>query len=320
MPEIRTLTGSIQPEALGFTNSHAHLVMDRDLILSKHPDFKLDDLDKICQEVELFKAAGGAALVEMSCIGVGRSPRKMLEIARRTSLNVIASTGLQHEGDYQDSHWRYFYTAEQIAKIFIEEIELGLDGFNYTGPLIDRLPAKAGVIKFGTHYQVITANQRKVIEAAALAHLQTGAPIATHTENGTMGFEQVELLISHGVKPEHVVVGHMDRNPDFYVHRQVAETGAYLCYDTPGRVKYFPETTFINLLRQMAEAGYSAQILWGGDVARRSYFVSYGGGPGLAYVPGKFLPRLRAEGFDEALIRQIFVENPARAFSFADHR
>jgi phosphotriesterase-related protein len=241
----------------------------------------------------------------------------MLEIARRTGLHIIATTGLQRDEFYLDSHWYSSYTPERMAHIFIEEITLGMDANSYNGPFVDRVEARAGAIKIATNYQVITDKSRRVIEAAALAHRQTGAPITTHTEQGTMGLEQVELLSISGVNPQHIIVGHMDRNPDFYTHCEIAETGAYLLYDTPGRVKYFPECTFIELVRKMVEAGYGKQILWGGDLARRSYFVSYGGGPGLDYVPKRFVSRMRNEGFGEEEIEDIFINNPARAMCFA---
>ncbi len=318
MAEIRTILGPIAPQDMGFTDAHGHLIMDRDLIIQKHPDFKLDSVDKVSQEVELFMKAGGRALVEMSPIGCGRNPRALVEIAKRTGLHVIACTGVHKAEYYLDSHWRSFYTPEQMAQIFIEEIELGLDCRSYNGPFIDRIDSKAGVIKIATPYHYITPADRNVIEAAALAHRETGAPIASHTEQGTMGLEQVKLLTASGVDPQHIIVGHMDRNPDFYIHREVAETGAYLLYDTPSRVKYFPETHFIDLVRRMVEAGYGKQLLWGSDLARRSYFVAYGGGPGLAYVPKRFVPRLRDEGFDSQAIEDLFVHNPARAFAFAE--
>lgn len=317
MTYIRTLLGDILPGDLGFTDSHGHLIMDRDLIVAKHPDYKLDSVEKVSQEVALFKKAGGKAMAEMSCIGAGRNPRAMVEIARGTGLHVIASTGLQREEFYLDSHWYSLYSIEQMGQLFIEEIEQGLDANSYNGPFIDRVDAKAGLIKVASNYQYISTAQRRIFQAAALAHLQTGAPVATHTELGTMGLEQVELLMSAGVNPKHLIIGHVDRNPDFYVHRKIAETGAYLLYDTPGRVKYFPETTFINLISRMVEAGYGKQLLWGGDVARRSYFISYGGGPGLDYVPRVFVERMRCEGLNEESIQDIFVNNPARAFSFA---
>lgn len=313
MSEIQTILGRIPAGQLGFTDAHGHLIMDRDLIVAQHPDFKIADVDKVVEEIGYFMDAGGAAMVEMSPIGCGRNPRAMVEIAERTGLHVIASTGIQKSTFYLDSHWRFFYTPEQMAKIFIEEIIEGMDANSYNGPFIDRTEAKAGVIKVATPYQHITEADKRTFEAAAIAHKETGAPISTHTENGTMGLEQVQLITSFGVEPQHFTVGHMDRNPDLYVHKKIAETGAYLLYDTPSRVKYFPESTFINLLRDMVEAGYSKQIIWGGDLARMSYLTAYGGGPGMAYVPGQFTVRLKEEGFSYEVIQDVFVNNPARA-------
>lgn len=318
MTEIRTILGSISPEDLGFTDAHGHLIMDRDLIVLKHPDFKIDDIEKVTQEVELFMQAGGKAMVEMSPIGCGRNPRAMIEIAERTGLHVIASTGIQKSEFYLDSHWRSFYTAEQMAEIFIEEINQGMDANSYNGPNIDRVKARAGVIKVTTPYQHISTEDERIFKAAAIAHKETGAPISSHTERGTMGVEQVELIKSFGVEPQYFTVGHMDRNPDLYTHIKIAETGAYLLYDTPSRVKYFPESTFINLVRGMVDAGYGKQVVWGGDMARKSYFISYGGGPGLAYVPDQFVKRMQDQGFAEDVILDIFTNNPARALTFRE--
>jgi phosphotriesterase-related protein len=66
----------------------------------------------------------------------------------------------------------------------------------------------------------------------------------------------------------------------------------------------------------MVEAGYGQQIVWGGDLARKSYLRAYGGGPGLAYVPGQFVQRMRDQGFDEDVIANVFINNPARALTF----
>jgi predicted metal-dependent phosphotriesterase family hydrolase len=317
MTKIQTILGTIEPGELGFTDSHGHLIMDRDLIVAKHPDFKIADIDKVVEEVNLFMQAGGRAMVEMSPIGCGRNPRAMLEIAARTGLHVVASTGIQKSEFYLDSHWRHFYSAQQMAEIFIEEITEGMDANSYNGPFIDRIEAKAGIIKVATPYQHISPSDKRVFEAAALAHKETGAPISTHTENGTMGLEQVQLIQSFGVEPQHFTVGHMDRNPDLYTHIKIAETGAFLLYDTPSRVKYFPESTFIELVGGMVEAGYGKQIVWGGDMARKSYFHSYSGGPGLAYVPEKFTARMRDQGFSDDVVEDIFVNNPARSLVFA---
>jgi phosphotriesterase-related protein len=318
MSTIQTILGPVSPDKLGFTDAHGHLIMDRDLIVAKHPDFKLADVDKVVEEVEYFMQAGGQAMVETSPIGCGRNPRAMVEVAERTKLHVVASTGIQKAEYYLDSHWRNFYSSEQMAEIFIEEITEGMDANSYNGPFIDRVDAKAGVIKVATPYQHISPIDERIFKAAAIAHKETGAPITTHTDMGTMGVEQVDIMLANGVDPAHLTVGHMDRNPDLFLHRRIAELGATLLYDTPSRVKYHPESVFLELVAGMVEAGFGKNIVWGGDLARKSYFSSYGGGPGLAYVPGSFVERMRREGFTEEVIQDIFVHNPARSLVFSN--
>jgi phosphotriesterase-related protein len=69
----------------------------------------------------------------------------------------------------------------------------------------------------------------------------------------------------------------MDRNPDLFVHSELAQAGAFLEYDGPGRVKYFPESTLITLIRGMFDAGLGGNVLLGGDTAWRSYWKAYAG-------------------------------------------
>jgi 5-phospho-D-xylono-1,4-lactonase len=316
MKKIRTILGDISPENLGFTDAHEHLILDKDLVLKLNPDYRLDNVEKTVKEVQSFMTAGGRAAVEMTCLSFGRNVKKMVEVARQTGCHIIASTGFHRPQFYVDSHWRFFYEVDQIARILIDEVEQGMDQNQYNGPFIDRMEARAGVIKIATGYYVMKAEDERVIHAAAIAQLETGAPIFTHTEEGTLGLEQIKILGSYGVDPAHITVGHYDRNPDFYLHHELAKTGCYLQYDTPSRRKYFPEFHFVDLVRKMVEAGHGKQILWGGDLARPSYQCAYGGAPGLKYILEDFIPRLRQEGFTEEVISDIFINNPARALSF----
>jgi len=311
--KVRTVLGDIPADELGFTDAHEHLIIDRDYVLMLNPDYKLDSVEKTLQEVQSFMDAGGKSFVEMTCLAFGRSAKKMIEVSKRTGAHIIAVTGFHRPNFYMDSHWRFFYSVEQLAGILIEEIEQGMDENQYNGPIIDRTTAKAGAIKIATGYYVIKPEDLVTMEAAAMAHKETGVPIITHTDGGTLGLEQVELLGSYGVAPQNIIVGHYDRNPDFYLHKELAQTGCYLEYDTPSRRKYFPEANFVDLVRKMVEAGFGKQILWGGDLSRRSYQTAYGGQPGLAYILTKFIPRLRAEGFNDDIINDIFIHNPSRA-------
>lgn len=64
-----------------------------------------------------------------------------------------------------------------------------------------------------------------------------------------------------------MVLIHVDCNPDLRVHIRLAERGAFLQYDTPGRTKYQPEGTTIELMRRLFDAGYGKNLLLGGQGA-----------------------------------------------------
>jgi predicted metal-dependent phosphotriesterase family hydrolase len=317
MTKARTVLGDVDVSTLGITNAHEHVMIRSGLILIREPNFRLDNPDKSVEELRDFRAFGGGTVVDATPIGVGRDPDSLRLISRDSGLQIVAATGFHKCEYYMDSHWRFHYSAEEIANLFIEEIEVGMDQNGYEGPRVKRSEAKAGVIKVASDYQVINRATQVAFEAAAIAHLATGAPVLTHTEMGTQALEQLRLLESHGVRSQHVVLSHMDRNPDPFLHREVAQTGAVLEYDGPGRVKYFPESTLIALIREMFEAGLGSHIVLGGDTARRSYWKAYGGGPGMSYMLERFVPRLRNEGFTAAQLEQVLVQNPARMFAFA---
>jgi 5-phospho-D-xylono-1,4-lactonase len=54
-------------------------------------------------------------------------------------------------------------------------------------------------------------------------------------------------------------------------------------------------------------------VLLASDLARRSYWPAFGGGPGLDYLHRRFVPRLRAEGLGD-LADQALGDNARRAF------
>jgi 5-phospho-D-xylono-1,4-lactonase len=130
-----------------------------------------------------------------------------------------------------------------------------------------------------------------------------------------MGLALVERLGGLGVPARSVVLAHLDRNPDAGEHAETGATGAWLQLDGPGRTKYWPDSTILRLIADLAERGLDGQLLLGGDTGRASMMRAYGGGPGLDYVFARFKPRLERE-LGRDVSEQIFVANPARAFSF----
>jgi phosphotriesterase-related protein len=96
----------------------------------------------------------------------------------------------------------------------------------------------------------------------------------------------------------------------------MAERGAYVGYDGPSKIKYYPDSVRIELIKGMLEAGYRDRLLISGDMGRRSYLKAYGGGPGFEFLINKFAPRLLDEGLTEEDIEQIWVKNPAEYLAF----
>jgi phosphotriesterase-related protein len=192
-------------------------------------------------------------------------------------------------------------TADALARRFVADIE---------GPGV-----RSGVIKIGASYHRLQPFEQKAFAAAVEAHQRTGVPLCVHTEHGTMGLGIVEHLRRLGVAPGSVILAHLDRNPDPVEHGETGASGAWLQLDGPGRAKYWPDSTVLQLISDLADRGLSKQLLLGGDTGRSSMMRAYGGGPGLDYVFARFKPRLERE-LGRELSQLIFVENPARAFAF----
>ena len=318
MGKVRTILGDVDSSELGIVDAHEHLIRTGGLeILKNGEDWRLDNVEKAINETKLFAEAGGKTIVDMNPTSAGRDIRKLLEIAKAVpEVHLITCTGF-HEGRIYDSviHWTATYEINRIADLLIADIEEGIDIYDYTGPYVERSKAKAGCIKIGTAYGLITPVEERIIKAVAIAQKETGVCINTHTSGGTMAYEQAERLISYGVKPERILLGHVQRNPDVWYHKKIAAMGVNFMYDGSYRVKYLPDSSRAMLIKEMIKAGYQKHICLGTDAGRRTYHKSWGSGTGVDYDETVFMPRLRDEGVSEEAIEDIYINNPARYFS-----
>ena len=301
-PHVMTALGPIDPGALGFALSHEHLFC-RPVTGLDDPDFILDDADAAVTELEHFFAAGGRVVVDMSTTDYGRDIGELRWIAQRAPTHLVLAAG-HHKELFAKPHIEE-KSIDRIAAEIVAELQTGIEG----------TPVKAGVIKAGSSYETITPVEEKAFRAAARAHVITGAPISTHTERGTMALEQIELLQREGVDPRRVVVGHMDRRLEEPYLRQVLDTGATIAFDGWLKWDYAPDEERAAMTKRLVDLGYAGQILLSGDLARRSRQIAHGGGPGLLYF-ADFVPLLlMAAEIDAPTVRQLFIDNPARAFT-----
>jgi phosphotriesterase-related protein len=200
--------------------------------------------------------------------------------------------------------------------LFVAEIEEGIDANDYAGPVIHRTSHRAGIIKIAGSEGGPSPRDSLIFVAAAEAHRRTGVPILTHCEAGTGAIEQIRLLTDLGVEARHITLSHVDKVVDRGYHREIAWTGAFAEYDQAFRWGDAFNGTG-QLLRWMFEDELSAHVVVGNDAARRRYYTVFGGSPGLGWLLDS-LAGVHGDPIAPTFQQQIFVENPARAFAFAE--
>ena len=218
-PHVMTALGPIDPGALGVTLHHEHVIAKPMDVGAADPDLLLDSPDAAFAELEDAFFVGLRSIVDMTPADYGRDPAAILWVAQRVPVHVIVITG--HHKHLHAAPWVGDKTAAEIAAVSIDEIRTGIDG---TG-------MRAGVIKAGTSLNEITEVEERVLRAAAIAHKETGAPISTHTDKGTMALEQLTILRDEGVPSERVIVGHLDFTLDEDYLLRVLDTGALVSFD-----------------------------------------------------------------------------------------
>ncbi|MXR13122.1 phospho-furanose lactonase [Mesomycoplasma hyopneumoniae] len=325
----RTVLGDIHPSELGVVDCHDHLIKNYGPEAHEHPDFVMLSNEAAIAESLEYASRGGKTIVTMDPPNVGRDVYRMLEIAKALEgkVHIIMATGF-HKAAFYDkgASWLALAPTDEIVKMIVAEITQGMDEYNYSGPVVRRSKAKAGIIKAGTGYGAIDRLELKSLEVAARASIETGAPILVHTQLGTMAYEAAKYLIDFGANPRKIQISHLNKNPDkYYYAKIIKELGVSLCFDGPDRVKYFPDTTLAENIKYLVDLGLEKHITLSLDAGRVLYQRNYGKLKGkwtfgLTYLFDRFIPLLEQVGISKETINNILVNNPAEILAFDQPR
>jgi phosphotriesterase-related protein len=305
---IRTLTGDIAPATLsGSVLFHEHLSMRFPLGAAEH---FTDDVALMTEEARAARHDGVACLVDGGHADMGRNLDALRRIAADSGLPIVASGG-------------YYLQRSFPASIATQSLE----------ELTDALAREAARERYGAFGEigqqsgVMTPDEKKVFQAVAKVQARTGVPIFTH--NAYLGtrpgaeaiprdaaLRQLDVLEEAGAVAAHVAIGHVccldDSKGEMAI--ALARRGAYVGFDRV-TIQLIPDAQKVTTIRSLLDAGHAERLLISSDFSSPRGLKKNGGG-GLGQAVTVFAPLLRAAGVGEAVLRQIFEENPKRFLAF----
>jgi len=253
--------------------------------------------------LEQARTLGCRTLVECTPAFLGRDVALLQRLSRESGLRIIANTG--YYGAAKDKHLpahAFKESARDLARRWINEQRRGIDG-------TDILP---GIMKIGVDPGPLSDIDRKLVEAAAIAHKATRLPIASHTVDGTAAHQSLDVLDSLGVAAGAFIWVHAHNERDGGALERAAERGAWVEFDGIG-----PDSVdrHVQLVKMMADAGHLGRVLVSHDAGW--YHVGEAGGGTIRSfdtVFTRFVPAIK-DALGEAAVTQLLVTNPAQALA-----
>ncbi len=322
-PTVNTVRGGITPEQLGKTLMHEHFIFG-------YPGYQGDstlgpfDRERTLSDLEALvgriKSHGVQTVVDATPNECGRDPEFLRELAERSDINIICATGFYYEGEGAPAYFKFRanlgdITAE-IYEMFMAELTVG----------IGKTGIKAGVIKLASSKDALTDYERAFFVAGARAQRETGVPIITHTQEGTLGPEQAELLIAEGADPARIMIGHMDGNTNPEYHMRTLAHGVSIGFDRCG-VQVLVGMPFdedrVRVLTTLLQSNYARQIMLSQDTV-----MHWLGRPLIlpemvqqimanwhpTNIFDNIIPALLQNGSSAADIQTLVQDNPRRLF------
>lgn len=312
---VRTVLTDVPPDALApkATLFHEHLSFEwarvRGPGATGTPTGPVKDVNVVTEQLNAAAAEGVGCIVDAGTADVGRDLEFLRQIARQTSVHIVACGGLYMQRTYPVEIATR--SDDQIADDFAREARTsGYGAFGEIGETPDA---------------PMSPDERKVFRAVGKAHLRTNLPIFTHNAYGTgpnvprdAGLRQLDAFESVGVNPQRIAIGHtccLD-DPSAEIIKQIAKRGAFVGFDrvTGGLV---PDDKKVRMVLAFLEAGHAGRLLLSADY---NFTARSATRPGYGSTLTMFVPKLRQAGVDEETIRAITVDNPRRFLAFVPRK
>ncbi len=314
---VETVRGPVDVAHLRRTLMHEHIfVLDPEALRGYQHTWGASYWD---EEREIAKAvaalrrvrdAGIETVVDPTVPGIGRYVPNIERVNAEVDINIIVATG--YFAFYELPLFFRLRSAEDLAAFFVRDIREGVDG---TG-------VKAAFLKCAVEEPGVVGDVPKILEAIALAHQETGAPVMVHTNAAAKtGLPALEALSTNGVDPARVVIAHAGDSTDMKYLGAMLELGASLGLDRFPGEHILSLRERVDTLVGLLELGYAGRIHLSHDGA---CFLDFTAGDtevaqmGLEgdylFIDNTVLPALLDAGVEQALIDEMMIMNPTRFF------
>lgn len=305
MAVLHTTLGPCQQGQLGLILPHEHIFVDLGPIEQENWRRATagEVIPVMAPELERARQAGVTALVECTPVGVGRRVDIVRAVSEAAHFPVVVATGIYREP------WVPAW-AHRASEAELEQWMLG----ELTGQ-VEQTGVTAAWIKLSAGDDGITPVEAKILRAAARAGCATNALIGSHTIRGRVVRDQLDIVEAAGYTPQRFLWIHTQAEPDFSLALEHGRRGCWLEYDAIGS-EGFSDAWHVEHILRLLDAGLGEQLLLSHD--RGWYDPSQpGGGVPLPFthLSERLLPALADAGLSDAVIHQLTVENPWRAFA-----
>ena len=127
MANITTVLGPLGAEKLGYCQMHEHIFVRETPAAEINPALRADDESRSVQDLNAYRAAGGASLLDAQPLGAGRSLSALARLSRASGVNIIAVTGYHMPMFYPGDHWIFTDSVETLSERFLKELTEGVE-------------------------------------------------------------------------------------------------------------------------------------------------------------------------------------------------
>ncbi len=350
-----TVSGTVDPEALGVVVPHEHvfsswspekfdrpnsayerklasepIALDNLWYVRRNPtqhrdNLRMESIEDAIREVGYYHRAGGDTIVDVTPKGTGADPQRVRGVARETGVTAVHGTAYYTRDAHPDR--LDGASVADLADEFVADVREGIGSTD----------VRAGIIgEIGTS-GAIHDREETVLRAGARAALRTGAPLSVHPPSdrdpewppSRRGRQILDIVEEEGLPPERVVICHMDQSKwlggSLEHQRRIMDRGAYVEFDLFGHELYFADAEDAQpsdvdragYIADLVAEGYTDRLLLSQDIFLKHLLRTYGG-HGYAHILENVLPMFSGAGVPDDAVGRLLTENPQRLLTFAD--